>query len=225
MDRGAAGLARDPARLPARNGNPAVEGRGELERDEGAAALTDREEAAMLLAALGFENADRDVEPGPAQAREATARDTGVGIATTGDDATDPGSEDRFGAGAGAAHEIAGLEGHGEAGAAQGRRAVAPTRLIHRHDLGVGTPGRPGRSNAEDPLPAKHDGADAGIRVGRAVAARGRAERAAHHPLVPIVRRPRPSAHRRTPSGLTVRSTFRSPATRPPAAISAKKIS
>jgi hypothetical protein len=80
MDEAAGLRTRDPLRLAACGGDASIERGRKLERDEGPAALANRQKAAMKLTALDFENPRFDLDPGSAQAGDALPCYLGMGI-------------------------------------------------------------------------------------------------------------------------------------------------
>ena len=122
--------AGDPARLAARGGDAAVERRGELQRDEGPPALDDRQEAAVLLAALRVEDArSRRRRRRRAAARTPAGRRRGFGSRGPIQTRAMPALEHaRRLHGPVRAGVVAGLERDGERRAAQRRCAVAAAR-------------------------------------------------------------------------------------------------
>ena len=102
----------DPAALARARGDAAVEGRGQLEQHEGAAAHHVRAEGGVLPAGTRLERTpgELDLHAGGAQPLQAAAVDLGIGIGDGADDARDARGHQRVGAGRLAAVVAAGLE-------------------------------------------------------------------------------------------------------------------
>ena len=177
---GAGRGAGDPTRFAAGRGDPAVEGRSELERDEGTSAGEDAEEAPMLRAALRLENARLDPDAGRAQAAQPEATDQGIRIPVPHEDAADAGGHDGLAARAGATHVGARLEGDGEAGAPERPSAPATFGGAQRDDFGVRSAGRARVAAPQDAIATEDDGADGRVGERPARCAPRRPDRHAH---------------------------------------------
>ena len=85
--------------------------------------------ALVEAAGFGLADSDSNFDARRAQALHAVAGDGGIGIDGGGDDAREPGGDQRLGAGAGAAGVVAGLQGDVGRAAAQTLAGVLLRRL------------------------------------------------------------------------------------------------
>src|SRR5262249_52275354 len=104
-----------------------------------------------------------DFDSGGAKSGEAGSSGLRVGIFGGGDDASDAGGDDRFGAGPSASGMIARLEGHIKRGAA---RAIAG--LFQRDDFRMVSPVVLAEAFADDGAILDDDAADRRVRAGQA---------------------------------------------------------
>ncbi len=183
-----AGLtAGDPPASSVRRGDPAVEGRGPLQKHEGAPEACPRQE--LLVLALGPEGplaiASPNRDTAPSERRHAAPRDGRVGVRERDDDAGDPRSDDRLDARGRPSDVVAGLEGHVEVRSPRAR----PGRP-ERRDLRVRATGPAVVALAHDAPHSDHDGADHRVRRDRCPPALGERERAVQEPQVDSARAP-----------------------------------
>jgi len=181
-----AGLGpRNPARVPRPVGDPAVDRRGEFERDERAVGVAVAMEKDRVLAAgLFAEEADLDFDAGRPESGGSAMGD-GVGIGLRGDDLANACTSHGIDTGGLLALVSTGLEGDEEGGP-----AGLVSRIGESGDLGVGpaelrVPPFPGHLSLR-----QHDGADQRIGRDTAPAPPGELERPAHRG--PVIHRARP---------------------------------
>ena len=165
----------DPLRAAARVRDPAVDGGGELERDERTIGLlSGKEERRVERGGLFREQADLRLDTGALQHFDAASR-FGIGIAHRRDDAPDAGGTDGVGARRRLAVMRARLEGDDE------RR---PARLVagreQRRELGVRTAILGVPPLRDRFIAAEHHGADEGIGGDATPSTPRELERAAH---------------------------------------------
>ncbi len=131
-------------------------------------------------AGFGFTDAELRLKARCLQGFHAVAGDGGIGIAGGGDDACEPGGDQRLGAGAGAAGVIAGLEGD-VGGAAFEAVARVLSGFVEGDDFGVVEQVVLVPAFADDLAGAiEDDAADGGVGRGDADAAAGEFEGALH---------------------------------------------
>ena len=177
-------LAGDPAALAALGRDAPVERGGELQRDQRPAPAPAQQIAGVHLGRRFGVEAERNPDPGVAQAGQPGAGDARVRVLQRHDATGDAGGDQRIGAGRGRAVVRAGLEGDVSAGAAR-TRAGAGERL----GLGVRPAARLGPAARDDAAGADDHAADRGIGRDPAQAALGEHQRGAHVlPIGPITR-------------------------------------
>jgi hypothetical protein len=218
--------ARDPARFPIRQRDPTIQRRRQFERYVGAPAFADRNKPAMLPAAVLRKNARPNFDTETTESTNSTTAHLGVWILATHYDPPNASLSNRFGARAGSADKIAGLERDSHRSPAKCSGTVLSPDGFDRDDFGMRAAGGLSRAASENAIPTKDDRTDARIGKYAPVSARCGPKRETNHLLVSARnRRARRTTHLRVPSDLTAASpVFRSNPW-PPLASSEKKAS
>ena len=147
-----------PLRLARRGGDAAVEACGDLQGDPGAPIQNEPFEGGDGARAVAGQGPPGGLDPGVGQLLHAAPRDEGVWIDDAGEDARNPGGDERVGARWGAPMVAAGLQRDVDVGTPRGL-----TRCEDGHDLGVRVPGPLRDALADDATLPDHDAAHEGV--------------------------------------------------------------
>ena len=142
----------------------------------------------MMLATVGLQNSEFDLNARRADCTNAPARNLRMGISTAHNDATDPGAANRLGAWTGAALKSTGLQSDSQAGSTKSAQPMFALRLGQRLYFSVSTTRRLRPAATEDSIPSKHHRPHGGVWANTALTSSSPGEGPPH--LGFIVQRP-----------------------------------